>query len=262
VKYQSIYDSPRQRVAKSPLLAALISAAVVDIWRNVIRIDPDWDEMTIIPYSLKVGASTQLMALSLDAMYNLVTTESKVGSCEIFDTLLFTMEDWNANTKSLKKLPTSTTIENPAHIGVGREIHWQIKRNLLAPEPVRDTHLADFLPLAALGLSINSDIAESLKAFAQLQDKFQTNFDEEFIIQIYSATKANGNTSMAYENLDEIILDFKTSPSLAMSYAFTFGLKNGLMNFFNAWPNRIDIFPLLERLAVKINKLGLTFRFT
>jgi len=254
MKYQSIYDSPRQRVAKSPLLAALVSAAVVDVWRNVIGIDSEWDEMSIIPHNLKVGASTQLMALSLDVMNNLLSTKSEVSSSEICKHMTFLMEDWNANTKTLKTAISNQSINIPASGGVGREIHWQIRRSVLAIKPPQNLSLAHYLPVIAIGLSINPDMASSLKAFAQLQDKFQTDFSEEFVTQLYCAIRQPTDTYLAYENLDEIILDFDKLPSLAMVHAFAFGLKNGLMNFFNSWPNRIDIFPLLERLSIKINK--------
>jgi hypothetical protein len=229
MKYQSIYDSPRQRVAKNPLLAGLVSAAVIDIWRNVIKINPDWDELTIIPHNLKVGSSTQLMALSLDGINQLFIQNPQVEIKAMFERILSTIEAWDHTPTSTRRVPSAATA-------------------------IKATEVADYLPVATISLSINPDLTSALEVFKLLQENFNTNYSEEIIINPWTAVNEPERASSLYENLDEIILDFDTFSSSAMVQAFSFGLKNGLMNFFNVWPSRIDMFLSLEKLAIKVTE--------
>lgn len=147
------------------------------------------------------------MALALDGINQLLIQNSHVEIKAMFERVLSTILAWDHATTRYRRVPSGSIDINAVEI-------------------------ADYLPVATVSLAINPHLTASLEVFDLLQKKFNTNYSEELIITPWTAVNEPEKIFLLHKNLDEIILDFKTSSSIAMVEAFSFGLKNGLINFF------------------------------
>jgi hypothetical protein len=253
MKYRSFKLSARDRVAQNRILAGLVSASIVDIWRNVVGISPSWDDSTILPSKFCVGASSQLLVFCMDSVDNMIHSPNSASVEQVAKGLsqnirLFERGLIHPNEMGENFLGQHLSDE------ILREQLWQQYRAPLASLDGREAEFAEYLPIAFSALALESNWSRAKQALCYISQEFQVEVNYHDFWQTWMAFHYKEDLNLLHQNLEQVILDFKISPCEALLTAFKLGLRDGLKAFYNSWPSRMDAFEALEVIADKLAK--------
>lgn len=253
MKYRSLQLSARERVAQNRILAGLVSAAIVDIWRNVVGISPKWDESTILPSKFCVGASSQLLVFCMDCVDNMIHNLSCLTAEQLAQGLNKTIRSFDRGL-----LDPNQWVENflSQHLSdvILKEQLWQQFRAPLTSLGGEEAEFVEYLPVAFSALALDSNWARAKQALCYLSQEFQVEVNYHDFWQTWMAFHRKEDLILLYQNLEQVILDFEISPCEALLSAFKLGLRDGLKAFYNSWPNRMDVFEAFEVVADRLTK--------
>lgn len=251
MKYRSFKLSARDRVAQNRILAGLVSAAIVDIWRNVVGILPGWDDSAVLPSKFCVGSSSQLLVFCLDSIDNMIHSRTYLTAEDLAQGLTQTIKVFERGLADPGELCANFLGQQLSEVVV-KEQAWQRFRAPLISLSGREANFIEYLPIAFSALALDSNWGRAKQVLCYLSEKFQIDLNCEYIWQTWMAFHRKEDLIVRYQNLEKIILDFEISPAEAMVAAFNFGLKDGLKTFYNSWPNRMDVFEVFEVLANRL----------
>lgn len=253
MKYRSTKLSVRDRVAQNRMLAGLVSAAIVDIWRNVVGLSPDWDETTILPNKFSVGASSQVLVFSMDCVNYMIQNSRYSTAGELAEGLRQTIELCECSLSDPRRV-NQLFIGQQLSDEIMKEPVWQQFRAPLISSTKKDAEFIEYLPIAFSALALDSNWARARQVLFFLAQYFKIEVNYQDFKQTWMAFNRKADLTLDYQNLEEVILDFKISPSEAVVAGLRYGLRDGLQTFYNSWPSRMDAFTSFELISDRLAK--------